>query len=138
MGCRLKFLIYAAAILLSFAALIFGYLAVAMAEPDDLPLDGWTTRLFVPAAVHQLPTDGACGPITVSRNWLECGGICGVAYDVTFPSTNTVEAINARLGRYFGAALPDHTISVREASDAGSGKCRKVLVEIIKDSRYTN
>jgi hypothetical protein len=128
----LKFLIYTAAILLSFAALI------AMAEPDDLPLDGWTTRLFVPAAVRRLPKDGACGPITVSRNWLECGGICGVAYDVTFPSTNTVEAINARLGRYFGAALPDHTISVREASDAGSGKCRKVLVEIIKDSRYTN
>ena len=133
----MKFLIWGAAILLAVAGLFFGYLYTVMAEPDDLALNGWTTGLYVPAEIRQLPTDGACGPVTVSRNWLECGGICGVAYDIAFPSTDSVEVIDASMKTYFDTALPDHTVNVREANYANSRECRKILVEVVKDSRYS-
>lgn len=132
----MKFLLVIGGGVIVLLASVFAYLTIGFAEPDDLRLSNLTTRLFVPSEVRDLPLDETCGvPATVSREWLECGGICGVSYFVSARVSGNEESIQQRLNDYQSRALQKYKFVVDiGAPDMPSG-CRILNLDISHDNR---
>ena len=117
----LKWIIAATAFPLTVLVLFYVYLAIGMAEPKGLSLNGLVTSLFIPSEIRETPQVAICGALEVSRHWQECGGVCGGTYIVTYPSSASIEQIQTAINAY-GAGYPQFEISVgvnRAATDEG-------------------
>lgn len=103
-------------------AAIISYLIIGFAEPNDMPLNGLATRLFVPAEVRETPEIQLCGAVTVSRSWQECGGICGVSYWLIYPSTLSKKDLEQKIMTYT-ATMPQYEVTILGDAEADVPRC---------------
>ena len=127
-----KFLIGTLLLLLTGVVGLFGVIAIGMAEPQRMALNGWMTPLFVPAEVRKTPLVAVCGEAVVSRSLQECGGICGEVYRVRYSSTEAEANLRERILRY-AADFPKYALTVGAGQTDRSSQCVPYTIEYYWD-----
>ena len=128
----LKWIIAATAFPLSVLVAFYIYIAIGMAEPKGLSLNGLMTGLFIPLEIRETPQVAICGALEVSRHWQECGGVCGGTYIVTYPSNASIEEVQTTINAY-GAGYPQYEISVGVDRSATGKGCTTYSIRYDED-----
>lgn len=122
------------AVFLTAVAAGFFLLTSAFYEPDELSPDSLIAWVVIPAAVRDLDVGKTCAPVRISKRYIECGGICGEHYQLTFGSTEGTDAITDRLRPLIAANLPRHQVDTIALS-AVDPECPQLMVTVTHDER---
>lgn len=116
---------------------LFGAYALSLSllplSHSDLSAHDPRLALIVPKALREIAPPGLCAAIRYDKAPIECGGICGTSYRLSFGTTLDQAALEAaldvpRMTRMLGA----QTIDLFSLS---GGECRAMRIKIYFDER---
>jgi len=82
-----KALVWFVLTVVSIFMMALGYVLFAFAEPKNISPQSLAAYLFIPESLRNVDVGSTCSPVSFSKRYQECGGICGVGYSVVWGTT---------------------------------------------------
>jgi hypothetical protein len=100
---------------------------------SDLSAHDPRLALIVPKALRQIAPPGLCAAVRYDKDPIECGGVCGTAYRISFGTTLDQASLEAALD----VPLMTRILGAQEINlfAVGGSSCRMMRLQIYFDER---